>query len=86
MARLDLGQHGPTDTFHESFKARTILPQKLDVLFNGSYSYALGRVEQYSPNATAGKPVYNANQPNDITFRTRTPGPRPLSNTTSRSP
>jgi MtrB/PioB family decaheme-associated outer membrane protein len=55
------------DTFHGSIKA-TILPQKLDFIFNGSYSYALGRVEQYSPNAT-GSPVYNANQPNDITMR-----------------
>src|SRR3984893_12797244 len=55
------------DTFHGSIKA-TILPQKLDFLFNGSYSYALGRVEQYSPNAT-GSAVYSANQPNDITMR-----------------
>ena len=55
------------DTFHASIKA-TILPQKLDFLFNGSYSFALGRVEQYSPNAT-GSAVYSANQPNDITMR-----------------
>jgi MtrB/PioB family decaheme-associated outer membrane protein len=55
------------DTFHASIKA-TILPQKLDFLFNGSYSYALGRVEQYSPNAT-GSPIYSANAPNDIAFR-----------------
>jgi MtrB/PioB family decaheme-associated outer membrane protein len=55
------------DTFHGSIKAM-ILPQKLDFLFNGSYSFALGRVQQYSPNAT-GSPVYNAGNPNDITMR-----------------
>jgi hypothetical protein len=36
------------DTFHGSIKA-TILPQKLDFTFNGSYSYTLGRVEQRHP-------------------------------------
>jgi hypothetical protein len=55
------------DTFHANIKA-TIVPEKLDFLFNGSYSYALGRVQQYSPNAT-GSAVYSANQPNDITNR-----------------
>jgi hypothetical protein len=33
-----------------------------------TYSQALGRVQQYSPNAT-GSTVYNANQPNDVTWR-----------------
>ena len=55
------------DTFHGSIKA-TIVPERLDFLFNGSYSYAIGRVSQYSPNAT-GSAVYNANQPNDIAMR-----------------
>lgn len=55
------------DTFHASMKAN-ILPQKLDFLFNGSYSFALSRVQQYSPNAT-GSTVYNANMPNSIAFR-----------------
>jgi hypothetical protein len=43
-------------------------PRSSDFLFNGSYSYTLGRVEQHRPNAT-GSPVYDANQPNDITMR-----------------
>src|SRR3984893_17449192 len=55
------------DTFHASMKA-TLIPNKLDFTLNGSYSYALGRVEQWSPNAT-GSAVYNANQPNDIAVR-----------------
>ena len=55
------------DTFHASIKA-TILPQKLDFLFNGSYTYSLSRVEQYSPNAT-GSTVYVAGNPGDIAFR-----------------
>jgi MtrB/PioB family decaheme-associated outer membrane protein len=55
------------DTFHGNIKA-TILPEKLDFLFNGSYSYALGRVQQYSPNAT-GSTVYSTNQPADVTIR-----------------
>jgi hypothetical protein len=46
------------DTFHGSIKA----------VLDASYAEALGRVQQYSPNAT-GSPVYNANQPNDITMR-----------------
>jgi hypothetical protein len=46
------------DTFHGSIKA-TIVPQMLDFLFNGAYSYSLSRVQQYSPNAT-GSTVYNA--------------------------
>ncbi len=54
------------DTFHGSIKA-TILPQRLDFLFNGSYSYSLSRVQQYSPNAT-GSAVYNAS-PNNIAVR-----------------
>jgi MtrB/PioB family decaheme-associated outer membrane protein len=55
------------DTFHGSIKA-TVLPQKLDFLFNGSYSVSLSRVQQYSPNAT-GSPVYNAGGPNAIAVR-----------------
>jgi hypothetical protein len=58
------------DTFHGSIKA-TILPQKLDFNFNGSYSYALGRVEQYSPTVT-GNLIYSNLQPNG-TQRVRDP-------------
>ena len=54
------------DTFHASMKAN-ILPQKLDFLFNGSYTYSLSRVEQYSPNAT-GSALY-ASTPNAVTYR-----------------
>jgi len=54
------------DTFHGAIKA-TILPQKLDFLFNGSYSVSLSRVEQYSPNAT-GSTLY-ASTPNAVTYR-----------------
>ncbi len=56
-----------TETFNASTKA-TILPEKLVFKMNGSYSQTLGRVEQYSPNAT-GSAVYNAGLPGDITFR-----------------
>jgi Putative outer membrane beta-barrel porin, MtrB/PioB len=55
------------DTFHASIKT-TIIPKKLNFILNGSYAHALGRVEQWSPNAT-GSTVYNANQPNDVTMR-----------------
>ncbi len=55
------------DTFFGSMKA-TILPQKLDFLFNGSYTYATSRVEQYSPNAT-GSAVYSAAGPNAVAYR-----------------
>jgi MtrB/PioB family decaheme-associated outer membrane protein len=55
------------ETVHGFMKA-TVIPEKLDVTLNGSFSYALGRVEQSSPNAT-GSTVYNANRPNDITVR-----------------
>lgn len=55
------------DTFHASLKA-TLIPDKLDFLLKGTYAYALGRVQQYSPNAT-GSTVYSDNQPTDIAFR-----------------
>ena len=55
------------ETFHGAIKA-TIIPHKIDLLFNGSYTYALGRVQQYSPNAT-GSAVYNANLPNSLAAR-----------------
>jgi MtrB/PioB family decaheme-associated outer membrane protein len=55
------------DTFQASVKA-TLFPKKLDFTLNGAYSQALGRVQQYSPNAT-GSPVYTANNPNDIAMR-----------------
>ena len=55
------------DTFHGSIKA-TILPQKLDFLFNGSYSVSLSRVQQYSPNAT-GSAVYANAGPNAVAYR-----------------
>ena len=54
------------DTFNAALKA-ALIPHKLDFLLNGSYSYALGRVQQYSPNAPS--PVYNANFPADFTPR-----------------
>ena len=46
----------------------SILPEKLSFKMGGAYSQALSRVQQYSPNAT-GSTVYNANIPNDLTFR-----------------
>ena len=55
------------DTFHGSLKA-TLIPAKLDLIFKGSYSTALGRVQQYSPNAT-GSTVYDDNQPTDVAMR-----------------
>jgi MtrB/PioB family decaheme-associated outer membrane protein len=55
------------ETFHGSMKA-SILPEKLSFKMGGAYSQALSRVQQYSPNAT-GSTVYNANIPNDLTFR-----------------
>ena len=56
-----------TETFHAAMKA-TIVPEKLLFKMNGAYSQTLGRVQAYSPNAT-GSTVYNANQPNDVTWR-----------------
>ncbi len=55
------------ETFQASIKA-ALIPKKLDFTLKGSYSYALGRVEQWSPNAT-GSTVYNANLPNSATSR-----------------
>ena len=46
------------DTYHESLTAR-LIPSKLDLMFAGNYSYALGRVETSNPNAD-GSTVYNA--------------------------
>ena len=46
------------DTFHASATAR-LIPGKLDLKFAGNYSYALGRVETWNPNAN-GSTVYNA--------------------------
>lgn len=47
------------DTFHAAIKAN-LVPHKLDLILSGAYSYALGRVEQYNPNAT-GSAVFAAN-------------------------
>jgi MtrB/PioB family decaheme-associated outer membrane protein len=55
------------ETVHGAIKA-TLIPHKVDLLLNGSFSYALGRVQQYSPNAT-GSTVYNANLPNSLAAR-----------------
>ena len=55
------------DTFHLSLRT-ALIPHILDLVISGAYAYALGRVEQYSPNAT-GSAVYVANNPNDITMR-----------------
>jgi hypothetical protein len=55
------------DTVHLSLKA-TLIPAKLDFILKGTYAYALGRVQQYSPNAT-GSSVYSDNQPVDIAMR-----------------
>jgi MtrB/PioB family decaheme-associated outer membrane protein len=46
------------DTYHASMTAR-LIPGKLDLRFAGNYSYALGRVETWNPNAN-GSAVYNA--------------------------
>jgi MtrB/PioB family decaheme-associated outer membrane protein len=46
------------DTYHASMTAR-LIPGKLDLKFAGNYSYALGRVETWNPNAN-GSAVYNA--------------------------
>jgi MtrB/PioB family decaheme-associated outer membrane protein len=46
------------DTYHASMMAR-LIPGKLDLKFAGNYSYALGRVETWNPNAN-GSTVYNA--------------------------
>jgi hypothetical protein len=55
------------NTYTAAMKA-TLIPEKLNFKLGMTYSQALGRVQQYSPNAT-GSTVYSANQPNDITFR-----------------
>src|SRR5262249_37301155 len=55
------------NTYTASMKA-TLIPDKLVFKVGAAYSQALGRVQQYSPNAT-GSTVYNANQPNDVTWR-----------------
>ena len=55
------------NTYNASMKA-ILIPGKLTFNTSAVYSQALGRVQQYSPNAT-GSPVYNANQPNDVTWR-----------------
>ncbi len=54
------------ETVNAAIKAS--LTAKLDLLINGTFSYALGRVQQYSPNAT-GSTVYNANLPNALAAR-----------------
>jgi MtrB/PioB family decaheme-associated outer membrane protein len=46
------------DTYYASMTAR-LIPDKLDLKFAGNYSYALGRVETWNPNAN-GSTVYNA--------------------------
>ena len=46
------------DTYHASMTAR-LIPGKLDLKFAGNYSYALGRVETWNPNAN-GSTVFNA--------------------------
>ena len=46
------------DTYHASVTAR-LIPGKLDLKLAGNYSYALGRVETWNPNAN-GSAVYNA--------------------------
>ena len=46
------------DTYHASVTAH-LIPGKLDLKFAGNYSYALGRVETWNPNAN-GSAVYNA--------------------------
>jgi hypothetical protein len=53
------------DTYHASVTAR-LIPGKLDLKLAGNYSYALGRVETWNPNAT-GSAVFAAN-PNARAF------------------
>jgi len=55
------------NTYTASMKA-TLIPDKLTFKVGAAYSQALGRVQQFSPNAT-GSAVYSANQPNDVTWR-----------------
>jgi len=55
------------NTFTASMKA-TVIPDKLNFKLGATYSQALGRVQQYTPNAT-GSSVYSANQPNDVAWR-----------------
>jgi MtrB/PioB family decaheme-associated outer membrane protein len=55
------------DTYHASATAR-LIPGKLDLKFAGNYSYALGRVETWNPNAP-GNAVFAANVANAQALR-----------------
>jgi len=46
------------DTIYAGVRA-TIIPQVLDVIFNGSYAYALGRVENRNPTAPVSSTAAN---------------------------
>jgi hypothetical protein len=55
------------DTYHASVTAG-LIPKKLDLKLAGIYSYALGRVETYNPNAN-GSAIYNANSTSNAVAR-----------------
>jgi hypothetical protein len=46
------------DTFHASITAN-LIPGKLDLKFAGNYQYALGRVENWNPNANGSTILHN---------------------------
>ena len=56
------------DTYHASMTAR-LIPGKLDLKFAGNYSYALGRVETWNPNAAGNAAVAAAAGTNAVAAR-----------------
>ena len=56
------------DTYHASMTAR-LIPGKLDLKFAGNYSYALGRVETWNPNAPGNAAVAAAAGTNAVAAR-----------------
>jgi MtrB/PioB family decaheme-associated outer membrane protein len=56
------------DTYHASITAR-LIPGKLDLKFAGNYSYALGRIETWNPNAPGNTAVAAAAGTNAVAER-----------------
>ena len=56
------------DTYHASLTAR-LIPGKLDLKFAGNYSYALGRVETWNPNAPGSAVAAAAAGTNQVAAR-----------------
>ena len=56
------------DTYHASMTAR-LIPGKLDLKFAGNYSYALGRVETWNPNAPGSAVAAAAAGTNQVAAR-----------------